>query len=435
MMAVDRLLELASRQADAAEVHLVESESRPIEFENNQLKYINTKSRRVLSLRVIHEGRIGFASSTDPAQTEQLVTSALESAQYGQEAKFAFPGAAAMPDVAVHDPRVVDFPVQRGIEMGRDAIDAVCAEFDDVLCGAEIATWVGRTRIANTSGLDAASDMTGLDCYLTGLRVRGDGILWLGEGDSSRALEANFERYVAKIVADIRAAETECAAPSGDLPVLFTAKAVGLLLQIFQTVVNGKLVQKGASPLVGRIGETILDERITLSDDGTVPFGDGSCPCDGEGVPSRRTPLFERGVLRNFLFDLQTAGMLGAESTANAGRGFASIPVPDATNLVLEPGDQSFEAMQAGIERGLLVDEVLGGGQSNVLAGEFSVNVGLGYLVEKGEIVGRVKDTMVAGNVFETFNRIRAIGDTQQTQGSIIAPAICFDAVAVAGAG
>ena len=431
---VDRLLELARRQAQAAEVYLEESEERPIEFENNQLKYVNAKSRRALSLRVIHEGRLGFASTTDFAQPERLVERALESARFGQEAKFEFPSPASFADVAVYDQRVADFAVERGIELGRDAIAAVLAEYPDVQCGAEVAKWVGRTHIANTSGLDAASELTGFDCGLNALRVRDGGILWVGEDDSSRSLVPDFERYVAKVVSDIRRSETECDGPNGALPVLFTAKAVALLLQMLEVAINGKLVQKGASPLVGKLGEKIADERIVLSDDGTCDYGDGSTVFDGDGLATRRTPLLDRGVLANYLFDLQTAGMVGAESTGNAKRSFASMPQPSATNLVLEPGTDRFDDMLGGIESGLLVDEVLGGGQSNVLAGEFSVNVGLGFLVENGQIVGRVKDCMAAGNIFEIFNRIRGIGDTQETHGQTVTPPICFDAVHVAGA-
>lgn len=432
---VDRLLELAARQADAAEVCLEESESRPVQFENNELKYIHTKNRRALSLRLIAAGRLGFASTTDFSRPERLVAQAIESARFGQEARFQFPRAADLPDVAVHDPRVAAFPIERAVELGRDAIGQVLAAYPDVLCSVEIAKWVGRSRLANTRGLDAEHGSTGFDCDLTVLRVRPDGsMLWVGEGDSSRALVHDFARYVPKVVSDIRQAETEADAPPGPCPVLFTAKAAGLLLQIVETALNGKLVQKGASPLVGRLGEPIVDPRITLADDATRDHGDSSAPHDGDGVPSRRTVLIDQGVLRSYLFDLQTAGMMDAETTANAVRGFASMPRPGATNLVVEPGADRFADLLAGIERGLLIDDVLGGGQSNVLAGEFSVNVGLGFLIERGQLRGRVKDTMVAGNVFEIFNRIRGIADKQETHGSIVAPAICFDAVHVAGA-
>ncbi|MBM4041201.1 MAG: TldD/PmbA family protein [Planctomycetes bacterium] len=430
---VEQLLELARRKADAAEVHLLETEARPIQFENNDLKYVNTKSSRVLSLRVIHQGRLGFASTTDPSEPERLVAQAVESAQFGQEARFAFPPSAPLPAVEVFDPRVAEFPVERGIQLGRDAIARVLGEFADVQCYVEISRSVGTERLVNTSGLDVQQRTTGFDCGLTAVRIRDGGILWVSDGESSRALAANFGRYTAKLIADIRRAETESPVPAGAVPVLFTAKAVGLLLQFLESAVNGKLVQKGASPLVGRLGDQVLGTEITIHDDGTRPFGDGTAAFDAEGVPARRTPVFERGVLRNYLFDLQTAGMLGAASTGNAGRGFAAVPTPEATNFVLEPGSATFAGLLAGIERGLLVDEVIGGGQPNVLAGEFSVNVGLGFLVERGELVGRVKDCMVAGNVFDLFKQVRGMGDTQEVHGPIVAPPVCFDGVHVAG--
>jgi PmbA protein len=430
---VERLLELAARRAEAAEVHLAESESRPVHFENNELKYVHAKSERAVSLRVIHNGRLGFASTTDPSHPEELVERAIESARFGQVAKFVFPGKAAYPDVAVHDRRVADFPVERGIQLGRDAIGRVLAEFPDAQCYVEVSESVARERLLNSSGLEVQEETTGSDCFLTAVRVRDGSILWVSDGESSRGLVADVERYASKVIADIRRAETEAAAPGGAFPVLFSAKGAGLLLQLLETVANGKLVQKGASPLVGRLGDQMLDPRITLCDDGTRDYGDGSSRFDGEGIATRRTPLFDRGVLRNYLFDLQTAGMLGAESTGNAGRAFAAAPRPEATNLVLDPGSESLDGLLSGIEKGLLVDEVIGGGQSNVLAGEFSVNVGLGFLVERGQIVGRVKNCMIAGNVFDLFRRIRGIGSRQETHGSIVAPPVCFDAVHIAG--
>jgi PmbA protein len=430
---VEQVLDLARRKADAAEAHLLQSEARPVQFENNDLKYVQTKSSRVLSLRVIQGGRLGFASTTDLSTPERLVDQAVESAQFGQEAKFVFPAAAPRPSVAVYDPRVAEFPVERGIELGREAIAAVLAAFPDVQCYVEVSESVSVERLANSSGLDVEERTTGFECGLTAVRVRDGGILWVSDGESSRALTANFERYTAKVTHDIRLAETEAPAPAGAFPVLFTARAVGLLLSFLESAVNGKLVQKGASPLCGRIGEQVLGTEIIIHDNGMRDYGDGSSAFDAEGVPTRRTPVFERGVLRNYLFDLQTAGMLGAASTGNAGRGFAATPGPDATNFVLEPGSATFAELLARIERGLLVDEVIGGGQSNVLAGEFSVNVSLGFLVERGEIVGRVKDCMVAGNVFDLFKRVRGMGREQEVHGPIVAPPVCFDAVHVAG--
>ncbi|MEK7789856.1 MAG: metallopeptidase TldD-related protein, partial [Planctomycetota bacterium] len=162
-------------------------------------------------------------------------------------------------------------------------------------------------------------------------------------------------------------------------------------------------------------------------------MADSSYPCDSEGTPSQRTPLFEKGVLKNYLFDLQTAGIMKAKSTGNGNRGFSSQPSPGNSNITVEPGTMSFEAMIKDIGYGLLVDQVLGGGQSNVLAGEFSVNIDLGYLIENGEIVGRVKDCMFAGNAFEVFNNIVAIGDKAEWHSSIKVPPFYFKSINVAG--
>ncbi|HJO55450.1 MAG TPA: metallopeptidase TldD-related protein, partial [Candidatus Scalindua sp.] len=216
-------------------------------------------------------------------------------------------------------------------------------------------------------------------------------------------------------------------------PVVFTSKAIGTLLSTFESGCNGKLVQKGVSPLTGKLGEKIMDERVSIYDDPTIDYADGSYICDDEGVAARRTPLFESGVLKNYIYDLQTAGIMNAESTGNGTRSFASQPSPGNSNVIVELGDMKFENMIKDMKNGILVDQVLGGGQSNVLAGEFSVNIDLGYLVENGEIVGRVKDCMIAGNVFEVFNNIVALGDKSDWHGALKVPPFYFRSVNLAG--
>ena len=120
-------------------------------------------------------------------------------------------------------------------------------------------------------------------------------------------------------------------------------------------------------------------------------------------------------------------------STGNGGRSFSSQPSPGNSNIVVEPGNMPFEAMIKDVKYGVLVDQVLGGGQSNILAGEFSVNIDLGYLIENGEVVGRVKDCMIAGNVFEEFNNIVAIGNKAEWQGSTKVPPFYFKSMNIAG--
>ena len=122
-----------------------------------------------------------------------------------------------------------------------------------------------------------------------------------------------------------------------------------------------------------------------------------------------------------------------AKSTGNGNRGFSSQPSPGNSNILVETGAMSLDAMIKDVKYGVLLDQVLGGGQSNVLAGEFSVNIDLGYLIENGKVAGRVKDCMCAGNVFEIFNNIIAIGDRAEWHGSTKVPPFYFKAINIAG--
>jgi PmbA protein len=429
---MEKILDLAGRSADAAEVLCVESESRRAEFENNRLKYITTKSVRGVGLRVICNGRIGFSSTTDLSRPERLVEHALESAKYGQEAKFEFPACSQPAAVGVYDPRVVDFPVEEGAKATEAAIGTILTAYPRAQCGGDVVKQVGKQRIINTSGLDISFEYTQFSCCTSALLVRDGNLLWVGDHESSCALLDVWEEQADKAIADIRSAEREVVPEPGTYPVIFTPDAIGSLLDTFEQGTNGKLVQKEMSPLTGKLGEQIVDNRITITDDATLDFAAGSCPVDDEGLAARRNVLIENGVLKQYLFDLQTAGMMNAAPTGNGMRGFQSQPSPGNTNLAVNAGDMPYEKMLVDMKRGLVADQLLGAGQSNILAGEFSVNVDLGYLVENGEIVGRAKDCMVAGNVFEAFNSIIALGDRSALKGSLKAPHFYFAGLNVA---
>jgi PmbA protein len=193
---------------------------------------------------------------------------------------------------------------------------------------------------------------------------------------------------------------------------------VNVLLLALILGFNGKRVFLGSSPLAGKLGEKIADEGFALSDNPLLDYANGSGTYDGEGVPHQVTPLIEHGLVKNFLYDLDTAARAGTKTTGN---GIGCSP----TNLVIKEGDTPFEEMMENTKEGLLVHNVLGLGQGNPISGEFSVNVLLGYKIEKGEIVGRVKDVMLAGNTYDALKNIAAIGDKAEwAGGSLLTPPI-----------
>lgn len=429
----EKILDLTLKHTPSVEVLYEEGESRSVSFENNKLKYVNTKSIRGIGLRVIKDGRIGFSSTTDFRKPEKLVANAIESAKFGQRAAFDFPSRNTFPKVNIFDQNVIDFHIHKCVDIGKEAIDRALTANSSYECSVGIGKGYGMRRLMNSKGLDISSSSTAFSMGIEILRVKDQSLLWVGEGESSKNLITDLNKHVDKALRGLQLAEKELKLKTGSYPVVVTAKAMGNLLATFEAGCNGKLVQKGASPLTNKLGEKIIDERVSIYDDATIDLADSSYPWDGEGVPSQRVPLFEKGVLKNFLFDLQTAGIMKTKSTGNGSRGFSSQPSPGNSNVIVEPGDMPLETMIKNTKYGVLVDQVLGGGQSNILAGEFSVNIDLGYLIENGEIVGRVKDCMFAGNVFEVFNNIIAIGDKAEWHGSTKLPPFYFKAINIAG--
>ena len=184
----DKILDLALKNSDSAEVIYEEGESRSISFENNKLKSINTKSIRGIGVRVIKNGRIGFSSTTDFRKPEQVVSNAIESAKYGQEAKFEFQTKNQFKDIKLVDERVIGYPIENGIRLGNEAIEKTQSVNPNYECGVSIGKGVGRSRLINSSGLDVSFQSTSFGIGIDILLVKDKGLLWIGEGESSARL-------------------------------------------------------------------------------------------------------------------------------------------------------------------------------------------------------------------------------------------------------
>jgi PmbA protein len=268
-------------------------------------------------------------------------------------------------------------------------------------------------QIRNSRGGSVGEHKTVLSASLSGNLVEGESMLDIFEADASCRAAVDVDGVVARTIEQFELARETGTLSTKEMPVIFVPKGVGdALLSPLVIGLSGKTVQQGASPLRGRVGQKVFDERLSLYDDGSIDYAPRSGPTDDEGVPSRRTPLIENGVVRGFYYDLQTAGLAGAESTGNGFRSLESLPGPSTTNVIMGEGDLSLADMIADVKEGLIVYQVMGAWAGNLLAGDFSANVHLGYKIENGRLAGRVKDTMVAGNVYEALaERLQAVGD------------------------
>lgn len=422
----EKLMDLAHQAgAEAAEVLQSRSVSCPVFFEANRLKQLESSEAEGTALRLWRDGRPGLAVAYGDINPQALVDKALSlSALNEPETIELTPGSTIRyPDMGQ------SVPVEQLVDWGREMIDRIRSRYPEVLCEAELECDVETTRILNSLGLDCSYSDTTLSSYVATEWVRGDDFLNVGDGQTCRD-RLDPEALTQQILQRLDWAARNVNAPSGRLPVLFTAKAADMLWNTVQAALSGKRVVERSSPWSDRLGERVTGEKLTLTQDPEAgPF---SCPFDDEGNPTQPLTFLENGVLRLFYTDRTTGRQLGGGSTGNGFRpGLGSYPTPSLFNTLIKPGEGGLSDLIASLDEGLLVDQMLGGGAG--ISGEFSINLELGYLIHNGQVVGRVKDTMVAGNVYTALKNIVQLGGDADWNGSCYTPSVIVNGLSVTG--
>jgi len=431
---MESILEKAKTVAEEAEVFMVSSEETAVQFEANRLKHIQSKQSTSIALRIIKEGKIGYAVTTGLGDVQSLVNMAVETAQFGMAAEFEFPPLTSYPSIDILDPSTEAVSTETMTKLGEEMITVIRGNNPDLLCEASVSKGTSSTRIINSRGGQAEYAQSLFSLGIEGQLVRDTDMLFVGDGQSSCQPILETRDITKTVLWQLGMAKNQSLAPTGSLPVVFTPEGVasGLIMPLM-TAFNGKTVLEGASPIGNKLGQRVFDKKLRVRDDPLIAYRPASGPCDDEGIPSQATPLIEQGVVMNFLYDLQTAGQAKTVSTGS-GRRRGGQPSPSAGAFVISPGETSFDEMISDIKEGLVVEYLMGATQGNVLGGDFSGNVLLGYKIENGEITGRVKDTMVSGNIYQLLKNITAIGsESKWVSGSLNTPHLCLPNVSVAG--
>ena len=417
---MEDILAQAKMVAEEAEVFMVSSEQTPVQFEANRLKQIQSKQSTSVALRIVRQGKIGYSASTGLDDSQDLVNMAVETARFGMPARFEFPSPASYPKIEVLDPDIELVSIDNMIKLGEELIAIVTGHTPDILCEAQVTKSLVSVRIINSRGGQANYRITIFSLGVEGSLIRDTDMLFVGESQSS-CHPLLDSRAVAEVVLwQLELAKNRASVSSGSLPVIFTPRGVAsALISPLMAAFNGKLVLQGASPIGNKLGQPVFDEKLWLWDDPTIAYRPASRPCDDEGVPSQRTPLIEQGTVASFLYDLQTAALAHTQSTGNGRRG-GGLPTPSPSAFIIAPGSTTLDEMVRDMKQGLVIEQLMGAEQGNILGGDFSGNVLLGYKVENGKIVGRVKDTMVSGNIYQVLKQIIAIGSEPKWVGGFL---------------
>jgi PmbA protein len=405
---MDILDKLAS-QVEQVEVVDFESESTMVGFESNRPKSSQVRETKGIAVRVVKDGRLGFAASSDETAMDKLVTNALESAAYGDQIPIQFPAPQAAPEVVTYDRAVTELPIPRLVEIGQEIVDLILQIEPEARVNVDLTRGVQDLSIRNQAGAEISFQRSPLSIFVRVSRVKGDDVLMIYDGMGTTIWQEDYLAFVRQLGEKLELAKKSATIQSGRMPVLFAPTGALVLALPLMIGLNGKNVYTGISPVRDKIGERLFDPKITVVDDATIDGKFGSASYDDEGVAHQRNVLVDEGVLKVFMYDLKTAAQSGVQSTGNGSRGLFDPPSPSPTNLVFEAGETPLAEIVAGIDEGLLVENVLGLGQGNVISGAFSNSLSLAFKIEKGEIVGRVKDVSIAGNVYDLLRDVAAV--------------------------
>jgi len=430
------LLELASGVSDEAEVYHVRDDSSSLSMRNGKATDMSASIQSGYALRILKDGKLGTAYTKNLLDKKELVSNAMASLKGDVEAGFSLPGPSDIPDAPVHDGTVASMGFHDLHRRSERVLQHLEGKIEGQL-DVSAARGVSITSIVNTSGLEVTSTRPSMYLFTsllfpnteTGMRK-----LHLSRTASDfpeEELDELVDLYTAGLpVVDI---------PSGKMKVIFTPDTMFTILWRLSAAVSGRSFHNRISPLLDKRGQRVVSKELTIYGDPTDEKEVDRRFFDDEGVPTRRHVVFQEGVFRNLVLNLDYADKLGEEPTGTGYRGgmwggetVAIQPTPALNSARISPGSTSFDEMVSGIDRGVIVLGVLGAHSGNILNGDFSVGLNPGLYVENGEIRGRVRDGMVAGNVYQALQRVLAVEDRlhSSTMGGRL-PSILLDEVSV----
>ena len=431
--AKDFLLRRARERDVEAEVLATSQRELALAANDGRIDEINHASRGGVGLRVVSDGRVGYASSEalDTDSLEWMLDEAIENAELQTAHGALLPEGRAL---GRHD--VIGEGLSSSVEVKAAAAVALerALRADprvDALAFARYGESESEAVLGSTRGADGG--------YRTGYSMlvampvmkQGDSIKQGWDLDLAREFHALDPSRTSQTILE-RVGRHLGATPlrTGRHPALLEPEVTATILQLLLVSLSGKNVAEGKSRLARRLGERVASEHITLVDDPTLPTGLGSRPFDAEGTPAQRTALIEAGVLRSFLHNSDTARRTGQQNTGHAARSYASTLGISISNLLLEPGTG------VALDDGVIVTDLMGvHAGANPISGDVSVQ-GYGLLVEAGE-ARPVDNFAVSFNLFRLLEQVQAVGDdiTWRPAGGGIVGAVSLQVDALSFAG
>ena len=405
-----------------------------VSVERNAISSTDARTRSSVSVRAFVAGGTGWWSAS--TVTEAIAREA--GRQAAELAKAAEPDPDFVSLVSpepypvvdrLFDPAIAALGVKEVASWVTRNIDSALSVAPDAVVSGESGARWWEAALANSLGVRAVHRLTSASVSAQ--------VVIRQNGDVGSFYEWDSARNLADLVPDeIGATAAREAmkylksrvAKTATLPVVFGPLAGRSLLMGLCAAASAEDVQRRRSFLVGRKGEVVASERVTLVDDPLIPGGLSSGAFDGDGFPHRPMTLIDRGVLQTYLHSNYTARKSGEANTGHATRAGIS-----PTNVRPALGEKTAAELIGEVEDGVYV--VLGQPSPDTASGQISALVDAGFRIRKGELTYPLKNTMVAGHALEVMKAIDAISSDYREEPGLIMPTVRVSAMRVASGG
>jgi PmbA protein len=438
----EEIIESALKKgADEAEIFAVNGKILSVEVKKGETDSLERAVDHGYCVRIVKDNREGFSYSTNPSGYDICVDNAIESSRWSEENRFlGFPSEDAHSGVEVFDPSIDSMREDIVKEMALKVEEAAIKTDTRITKTRKTSVSIssGETLIVNSRGISKSFRSTSTSSHTMVVAENGK--------DSQTGWDYQGSRFFDEMLFE----EIGISAANRALRLLGaekgrSAKAFVMLdnsiaaefLSVFASALSAESVQKGKSLLAGKLGKSIVSDKIDIVDNALIDKLVGSRPFDAEGVPARNKTPVEKGVLRGYLYSTYTAKKDDTVSTGNAVRnGFKSIPSVGIMNMFIRPSDdkgvQPVDSVISSVDDGLLVTEAMGIHTANPISGDFSVGV-TGIWIKGGTLSHPVKEAVISGNILELFKNVVMCADDLKFYGKIGSPSLLIQNVDISG--
>lgn len=434
------LLSKALEVAEKAEVYQRVIESTVVKMTKDQIKDIQQEKQTEISLRVVKDNHMGFAIASD-IRDDSLISRAMISWENQKSEVSEFPNE-TMGTVYAASEELLNLETAEMVAYLNDISSRIKAKAADIHFEIHATKQIKEISLVNSSGFNDAYVYSNI---LIGIHtVTEQGFMGAYKEYSTGKLPQIRDSDLETLIERHRLDTKPVSLGNEKMPVILTGNVMGAFMLRVLGGVSGGNILKGTSPLVGRKGEQIFSEKLTIRDDGGMPFGVNTMKFDDEGTRVRNTLIYENGKLVSFLCNQSQAKKLEQLPTGNAvkrtlfSKEIEDLPTVYETNLLIEGEMVSEEDLISGVKRGLLITGVMGAHTGNIVNGDFSLNIASGFLIEEGKLVGKVKGAMIAGNIYDLFKEVEALGGSYEVMRGIFynmgySPMVKFKSVSIVG--